>query len=135
MRRVALSPLLPWELEDIALVLSNPAFLALLRHHSTVHLNHLRLLLRLQVPLWPGLLHLVDDHSSALDIASAIEITDRIRQQVEAIFSERSATTLSIGLASYPGAGTNLETLIAVADRALYEAKSTGKNRMKAAHS
>lgn len=67
------------------------------------------------------------------DTDSAIEITDRIREKVEAIFSGRSATTLSIGLASYPGAGISLDTLIAAADRALYEAKSTGKNRLKAA--
>ncbi|MDL0433021.1 diguanylate cyclase [Marinobacter sp. TBZ242] len=69
------------------------------------------------------------------DISSAIEITERIREKVEAIFSDRSATTLSIGLASYPGAGRSLETLITAADKALYEAKSTGKNRLKAAPS
>lgn len=69
------------------------------------------------------------------DIVSAIEITERIREKVEAIFCDHSATTLSIGLASYPGAGTSLETLITAADRALYEAKSTGKNRLKAAQS
>lgn len=75
MRRIALSSLLPWELEDIATVLRNPAFLALLRHHPTLHLNHLRLLLRRQVPLWPGILHLVDAHSSALDIAWVARMT------------------------------------------------------------
>jgi len=75
MRRIALSPLLPWELEDTATVLRNPDFRALLRHHPTLHLNHLRLLLRRQVPLWPGILHLVDDHSSALDIAWVARMT------------------------------------------------------------
>jgi len=67
------------------------------------------------------------------DITSALEITERIREKVEALFSDRCATTLSIGLASYPGAGTSLETLIAAADRALYEAKSTGKNKLSSA--
>lgn len=47
-RRIALSPLLPWELEDVTEALGKPEFLALLRHHPRLHLNHLRFLLRLQ---------------------------------------------------------------------------------------
>lgn len=68
-RRITLSPLLPWELEDVISAMSNPDFRALLRHCPKPHLNHLRLLLRQREPLWPGLLCLVDEHSSALDIA------------------------------------------------------------------
>ncbi len=66
--RIELSPLLPWELDDVIASLGRPEFLSLLRHHPNLHLNHLRFLLRQQQPLWPGMLYLVDKHSSALDI-------------------------------------------------------------------
>ncbi|SHK65071.1 PcfJ-like protein [Marinobacter antarcticus] len=66
--RMELSPLLPWELEDVTRSLAQHEFLALLRHHPNLHLNHLRFLLRQGQPLWPGMLCLVDKHSSALDI-------------------------------------------------------------------
>jgi PcfJ-like protein len=101
MRRIELSPLLPWELEDIATVLRNPAFLALLRHHPVLHLNHLRLLLRRQVPLWPGILHLVDKHSSALDIAwvarmtrDTLNMAGRNERVLEGIASREAIQTL-----------------------------------------
>lgn len=67
--RIELSPLLPWELEDVVKSLSQTEFLSLLRHHSDLHLNHLRFLLRQRQPLWPGMLYLVDKHSSALDLS------------------------------------------------------------------
>ena len=67
--RIKLSPLLPWELEDVIKVLEQPELLALLRHHPDLHLNHLRFLLRQRHPLWPGMLCLVSEHSSALDIS------------------------------------------------------------------
>lgn len=67
--RIDLSPLLPWELEDVINVLAQPEFTALLRHHPDLHLNHLRFLLRQRQPLWPGTLYLVDKHSSSLDIS------------------------------------------------------------------
>ncbi|WP_417514720.1 PcfJ domain-containing protein [Marinobacter sp.] len=66
--RMELSPLLPWELEGVFRSLAQPEFLAVLRHHPNLHLNHLRFLLRQGQPLWPGMLYLVDKHSSALDI-------------------------------------------------------------------
>lgn len=53
--RIKLSPLLPWELEDVVKVLMQPELLALLRHYPDLHLNHLRLLLRQRHPLWPGM--------------------------------------------------------------------------------
>lgn len=67
--RIELSPLLPWELEDVIKALEQPELLALLRHHPDLHLNHLRFLLRQRHPLWPGMLCLVSEHSSALDIS------------------------------------------------------------------
>lgn len=74
-RRISLSQLLPWELQDIDKVLRNSDYLALLRHHPSLHLNHLRLLLRQREPLWPGILNLVDEHSSALDISWVSRMT------------------------------------------------------------
>jgi diguanylate cyclase (GGDEF)-like protein len=38
--------------------------------------------------------------------------------------------TISIGLATYPDDARNIKALIAAADKALYRAKATGKNRM-----
>ena len=38
--------------------------------------------------------------------------------------------TLSIGLSSYPGHGTSPQALIRSADRALYRAKTEGRNRV-----
>lgn len=70
-RRIKLSPLLPWELEDVIKALSKPEFLRLLRHYPDPQLNHLRFLLRHRQPHWPGMLYLVDEHSSGLDIAWA----------------------------------------------------------------
>lgn len=42
-------------------------------------------------------------------------------------------TTLSIGLATYPDHATGAEDLIACADRALYQAKNAGRNRVEVA--
>ena len=70
-KRIRVSPLLPWELEDVIKALSKPEFLRLLRHHPDLHLNHLRFLLRHRRPFWPGMLYLVDEHSAGLDITSA----------------------------------------------------------------
>ena len=68
-RRLTLPPLLPWELEDVYTALQNPDYLDLMRHHPHLHLNHIRLLNRIRRPLWPGLLNLVDEHTSAMDIS------------------------------------------------------------------
>lgn len=40
-------------------------------------------------------------------------------------------TTSSIGISLYPCDGTNMETLIAHADKALYDAKENGRNNIK----
>ena len=47
------------------------------------------------------------------------------------LFEEfRLQVTLSIGIASYPEHGKSAEELIRCADRALYRAKSEGRNRV-----
>jgi diguanylate cyclase (GGDEF)-like protein len=64
----------------------------------------------------------------------ALEVAERIRHAVEsapfAIESGRVACTVSIGLASFPQDGRTIEALLARADRALYEAKEGGRNRV-----
>ena len=67
-RRIALSPLIPRELDDIRACLQRPAYLKLMQHHPQLHINHIRLLCRIRQPLWPGLLHLADEDTSATDL-------------------------------------------------------------------
>ena len=40
------------------------------------------------------------------------------------------AVTLSVGVASYPDHGTTVEALVQAADRALYQAKAAGRDRV-----
>lgn len=64
----------------------------------------------------------------------ALEVAERIRHAVEsAPFTTeagRVPCTVSIGVASYPQDGRGIESLLARADRALYEAKAAGRNRV-----
>ncbi|HEY8175497.1 MAG TPA: diguanylate cyclase [Gemmatimonadaceae bacterium] len=64
------------------------------------------------------------------DMAGASEVAERIRRLVESEpFAER-AITLSIGIAEFPKDGDRPETVITVADAALYEAKRRGRNQV-----
>ena len=40
-------------------------------------------------------------------------------------------STVSIGVASFPHDGQNLDAIVARADRALYKAKQSGRNRVE----
>ncbi|HZN86482.1 MAG TPA: GGDEF domain-containing protein [Burkholderiales bacterium] len=64
----------------------------------------------------------------------ALEVAERIRHAVEsapfAVASAHVPCTVSIGLASFPQDGRTIEALLACADRALYEAKAGGRNRV-----
>jgi diguanylate cyclase (GGDEF)-like protein len=64
----------------------------------------------------------------------AQEVAERIRQAVEtAPFTTeagRVQCTVSIGVASFPQDGRSIEALLARADRALYDAKEAGRNRV-----
>ena len=72
-------------------------------------------------------------------LAGATEVAERIRARVEAEevplggSAEVIRITASIGVASLPGSASDVETLVAAADAALYEAKRGGKNRVAAA--
>lgn len=81
--RIELTPLLPWELKDVTDTLRQTEFIELLRHHPNVHLNHLRFLRRQKHPLWPGMLHLVDRNSTAIDITWLIRMIRDILEMAE----------------------------------------------------
>jgi|688.fasta_scaffold107459_3 diguanylate cyclase (GGDEF)-like protein len=67
-------------------------------------------------------------------LGSGNEICERLRAAVEAISfqgQQRSAyLTVSIGLCEFPESGEGSEDLIEAADKALYEAKQAGRNRV-----
>lgn len=64
----------------------------------------------------------------------ALEVAERIRGAVAAapldIEGRRIACSVSVGIAVFPGDGQTLDTLIARADRAMYQAKQAGRNRV-----
>jgi len=69
------------------------------------------------------------------DGARALEVAERLRQIVAdtAVALEHGLPlhiTLSIGVTTLAGSGTNLDTLLGQADSALYEAKRSGRNRV-----
>ncbi len=71
------------------------------------------------------------------DAGGATVIAERIRAAVAAAShaTEQGAikVTISIGVATWPGAGEDPEALIASADKALYRAKQSGRNRVEVA--
>jgi len=57
-------------------------------------------------------------------------VAERIREKIEQkVFSGRSSITASLGLASWPTDGVTKEQILVSADKALYTAKGTGRNR------
>jgi diguanylate cyclase (GGDEF)-like protein len=64
----------------------------------------------------------------------AVEVAERIRDAVAisplSIDEKRLECTVSIGIASYPADGGSLDAVIARADRAMYQAKQEGRNRV-----
>jgi len=67
----------------------------------------------------------------------ALEVAERMRRAIEeapfATDHDRVPCTVSIGVASFPEHGRSLDTLMSRADRALYQAKSGGRNRIEQA--
>lgn len=65
----------------------------------------------------------------------ALERAEQLRQKVEQLVlhtagAELGSITISIGLAKFPTHGTTVEALLLAADKALYQAKSAGRNRV-----
>lgn len=65
------------------------------------------------------------------DIVGAFVVAEKIRVGAEDLeHSVGSQTSVSIGLVSHPEDGLNAEELMHAADRAMYQAKSLGKNQI-----
>jgi diguanylate cyclase (GGDEF)-like protein len=64
----------------------------------------------------------------------AFEVAERIRNAIESspflTGGETVSCSVSIGAASYPQDGRTIDALLARADRALYQAKEAGRNRV-----
>jgi diguanylate cyclase (GGDEF)-like protein len=68
---------------------------------------------------------------SHTDEAGAVATAERIRRAMHAHLASPDGTpvTASFGVAAHPDAGSDVETLLGNADRALYTAKSLGRDR------
>ncbi len=68
------------------------------------------------------------------EFIGAYVVAEKIREGVEeigpSIGAEEASTSVSIGLVSHPEDGSSAEELMITADRAMYQAKSLGKNQI-----
>jgi diguanylate cyclase (GGDEF)-like protein len=60
----------------------------------------------------------------------AADVADRVRERLAAEQLPGGGVTLSFGVAEFPAHGDSGETLIAIADAALYQAKREGRDRV-----
>ncbi len=69
------------------------------------------------------------------DKAGAVEVSETLRGVTEGakFLPSGEAMTVSLGVATFPDDGQDSASLIAAADRALYQAKAGGRNRVNAA--
>ena len=73
------------------------------------------------------------------DHATALQVAERIRRRIDAYVFEvdrdvRLSLTLSIGVATCPTHGVVRDTILDLADKAMYRAKSEGRNRICSAN-
>jgi diguanylate cyclase (GGDEF)-like protein len=70
------------------------------------------------------------------DVDDAVVLLEKLREAIAqiSVISVDRAITASIGVASLPEDGSDSDSLIRTADRALYAAKSNGRNRIETAN-
>ena len=70
-------------------------------------------------------------------LAGAVEVAERLRRALESrpaqFRGDTIPVTCSVGVAAYPQCTTRRDGLFAAADRALYDAKQSGRNQVKSA--
>ena len=72
--------------------------------------------------------------AAGTDLEGALVVAERMRALVEETTRDADVrVTVSIGAVAHRGSGVAAETLIAVADRAAYQAKASGRNAIAAA--
>jgi diguanylate cyclase (GGDEF)-like protein len=65
------------------------------------------------------------------NLADALELAERLRERIGSRpYSGVGHVTASVGVANYPTNALGKEELVRVADRALYDAKNSGRNRV-----
>lgn len=77
---------------------------------------------------------IMPDTSLKKGIDRAVRIRSNLEKQVMRINSREVQITISVGVAHYPRDAQTREDLIEKADRALYRAKQTGRNKVVVAH-
>ena len=64
------------------------------------------------------------------DKKAAFCLAERLRKELAKVkLEDLPPITISLGIATYPSDGTDIEELIKKADAAMYEAKRKGRNR------
>jgi len=70
-------------------------------------------------------------------LKGGLDVAERIRRTIAEtpllLSGRRIESTVSIGVAGFPADGRNLDSILALADRAMYQAKQRGKNSIVAA--
>jgi diguanylate cyclase (GGDEF)-like protein len=71
-----------------------------------------------------------------IDVDDAVVLLEKLREAIAqiSVISVDRAITASMGVASLPEDGSDSDSLIRTADRALYAAKSNGRNRIETAN-
>lgn len=65
------------------------------------------------------------------DVDGALVAAERLRSRIETMeFPQIGHLTISLGVATFPLQASSRDSLVSVADRALYEAKRSGRNRV-----
>jgi diguanylate cyclase (GGDEF)-like protein len=68
-----------------------------------------------------------------VDLPEGVAVAERLREGVENCKPSGLAQTISMGVAAASGEEVTYEGLVEAADRALYEAKEAGRNKVRAA--